>query len=180
MDRTRVLFVAELGSFWGRVALAWTERGVAGLGWCGEAEAVASEAAARVGAGAVERVPEERARRELAALWPALVAALEHGEAYPGPYHLPGAPPFYQQAWEACRRIPKGEVRSYAWLASEAGRPRAARAAGLAMRANPVPLLTPCHRVLPSSGGVGRYGMGGPEAKARLLRLEGFAPAAAF
>ncbi|MBX6350202.1 MAG: MGMT family protein [Clostridia bacterium] len=174
MDRTSVLSVAASESFWGRVALAWTDRGLVGLGWEEELGAVAEEAARRVGAVRVERLAEAEARRALARRWPGLVAALAEGEAFAGPYDLPGAPPFFARAWEACRRIPKGEARSYAWLAREAGSPRAFRAAGLAMRANPVPLLTPCHRVLPTAGGVGRYGMGGPETKARLLALEGF------
>ncbi|CAL8255769.1 unnamed protein product [Lota lota] len=53
-----------------------------------------------------------------------------------------------------------GETVSYQHLAEMAGNPRAVRAVGGAMRRNPVPLLIPCHRVVPSSGGSGSY-MGG-------------------
>ena len=85
---------------------------------------------------------------------------------------LSGAPPFYGAAWDACRRIPAGETRSYAWLAAEAGRPRAARAAGQAMAKNRVALVIPCHRVIGSSGDLHGYGAGGLAVKARLLEME--------
>lgn len=83
------------------------------------------------------------------------------------------APPFFRRAWEACRRIPRGQVRTYAWLAQEAGHPKAARAAGQAMARNRLPILVPCHRVLGSNGGLHGYG-GGLDMKARLLALEGW------
>ena len=72
----------------------------------------------------------------------------------------------------ATARIPRGEVRTYGELAAIVGRPRAARAVGTAMARNPVPLLVPCHRVVPSSGGVGNYGFGS-DLKAKLLAGEG-------
>ena len=84
-----------------------------------------------------------------------------------------GAPPFFQQAWAACRTIPFGETRSYGWLAAEAGRPLAIRAAGQAMARNRVPLVVPCHRVVGSNGGlVGFGGKEGLDMKARLLAME--------
>ena len=85
---------------------------------------------------------------------------------------LEGAPPFHRAAWEACRRIPLGETRSYAWLAAAAGRPGAYRAAGQAMARNWVPVVVPCHRVIGSSGGLHGYGAGGLVVKERLLRAE--------
>jgi methylated-DNA-[protein]-cysteine S-methyltransferase len=57
-------------------------------------------------------------------------------------------------------------------VATRAGRPTAFRAAGTALATNPLPILVPCHRVLPTGGGSGGY-RGGPAAKARLLALEG-------
>lgn len=87
------------------------------------------------------------------------------------PLDMEGASPFFKAAWEACRRIPAGETRSYAWLAREAGRPRAFRAAGQAMARNPFSLLVPCHRVIGSDGGLHGYG-GGLDVKARLLEME--------
>ena len=88
------------------------------------------------------------------------------------PLDLTNAPPFFGAAWEACRSIPPGETRSYAWLAAEAGRPNAARAAGQAMARNPLALVIPCHRVIGSSGDLHGYGAGGLAVKARLLQLE--------
>ena len=82
------------------------------------------------------------------------------------------APPFFSAAWTACRRIPTGETRSYAWLATEAGNPLAVRAAGQAMARNPLALVIPCHRVIGSNGDLGGYGGGGLKVKARLLELE--------
>ena len=84
---------------------------------------------------------------------------------------LEDAPPFFRAAWEACRTIPRGETRSYAWLAEEAGRPGAFRAAGQAMARNRLSIIIPCHRVIGSDGGLHGYG-GGLDKKARLLELE--------
>ena len=85
---------------------------------------------------------------------------------------LEEATPFFSAAWEACRRIPPGETRSYAWLAAAAGRPLAARAAGQAMAKNRVALVIPCHRVIGSNGDLHGYGAGGLKVKARLLEME--------
>ena len=82
-----------------------------------------------------------------------------------------GATPFFQRAWEACRSIPTGETRSYAWLAAAAGNPAAFRAAGQAMARNRFALIVPCHRVIGSDGGLHGYG-GGLDKKARLLEQE--------
>ena len=84
---------------------------------------------------------------------------------------MEGAPPFFRAAWEACRRIPPGETRSYAWLASAAGNPRAFRAAGQAMARNRLSIVVPCHRVIASDGGLHGYG-GGLAMKEQLLELE--------
>ena len=90
------------------------------------------------------------------------------------PVDLSSRSPFHQEVLRATARIPCGEVRTYGELAAIVGRPRAARAVGTAMARNPVPLLVPCHRVVPSSGGVGNYGHSS-ELKAKLLANEGVA-----
>lgn len=69
-------------------------------------------------------------------------------------------------------RIPYGQTRSYAEVAALAGSPRAHRAAGSALGANPLPLVIPCHRVLRRGGALGGYG-GGLAMKRALLVLEG-------
>jgi methylated-DNA-[protein]-cysteine S-methyltransferase len=78
---------------------------------------------------------------------------------------------FARRVLETAARIPYGVVASYGELAKRAGSPRAGRAAGNALRRNPVPILVPCHRVVPASGGIGGYG-GCEDRKAILLSLE--------
>ena len=81
--------------------------------------------------------------------------------------------PFEQAALRAAARIPPGEVRSYAWVATQIGRPKAARAVGRVMARNPLPFLFPCHRVVDSTGDLHDYYYG-LEMKARLLQMEGY------
>ncbi|HUT88128.1 MAG TPA: methylated-DNA--[protein]-cysteine S-methyltransferase [Thermoguttaceae bacterium] len=80
---------------------------------------------------------------------------------------------FQRRVLECCRRIPYGKTLSYAQLAAKAGSPRAARAVGQCMAANPTPLVIPCHRVVATNGGLGGYSApGGIRLKRRLLELE--------
>src|SRR5438128_1291934 len=72
----------------------------------------------------------------------------------------------------ALASIPVGEVRTYSWLAQQVGRPRAVRAVANYCARNIVPFVVPCHRVVPSSGGVGNYAFGS-RAKRDLLAREG-------
>jgi O-6-methylguanine DNA methyltransferase len=81
--------------------------------------------------------------------------------------------PFEQAVLRAAARIPPGEVRSYGWVATQIGRPKAARAVGRVMARNPLPFLFPCHRVVDSSGDLHEY-FYGREMKARLLQMEGY------
>ena len=67
---------------------------------------------------------------------------------------------------------PAGETRTYGEVAEAIGAPRASRAVGSACGTNPVPIVVPCHRVVPATGGVGNYGLG-PDRKVELLRREG-------
>jgi O-6-methylguanine DNA methyltransferase len=83
---------------------------------------------------------------------------------------------FERAVLEKALNIPYGEVRSYAWIAREIGRPKAVRAVGTALGHNPVPLLIPCHRVVRSDGMLGQYSMGGPEVKRAVLAAEGLDP----
>lgn len=79
---------------------------------------------------------------------------------------------FQRRVWDALRRIPRGETRSYAEVARAVGSPRAARAVARACAANPTPVLVPCHRVVPRRGGPGGYALGARRKRA-LLRTEG-------
>jgi O-6-methylguanine DNA methyltransferase len=82
-------------------------------------------------------------------------------------------PDFEQQVLRKVLEIPRGEVRPYAWVAAELGRPLAVRAVGNAVARNPIPFVIPCHRVVRSDGRIGNYGAGGPEAKRAVLESEG-------
>jgi O-6-methylguanine DNA methyltransferase len=84
--------------------------------------------------------------------------------------------PFEQEVLRKTLEIPRGEVRTYSWVAREIGRPRAVRAVGTALANNPIPILIPCHRVVRSDGVIGQYGAGGPEAKFKILDHEGARP----
>ncbi len=79
---------------------------------------------------------------------------------------------FRTRVLRAVGRIPFGQARSYGEIARAVGRPRAARAVGQAVGANPLPLLIPCHRVLAAHGRLGGFG-GGLSWKRYLLELEG-------
>lgn len=68
--------------------------------------------------------------------------------------------------------IPYGQVSTYRDVATEAGNPRASRAAGSALGRNPIPVIIPCHRVVRTGGGLGGY-TSGIERKQVLLNLEG-------
>jgi methylated-DNA-[protein]-cysteine S-methyltransferase len=72
------------------------------------------------------------------------------------------------------RHLPEigyGQTRSYRQVAELVGNPKAVRAVGTACATNPLPVVVPCHRVLPADGKPGRY-VGGPAAKVTLLTLE--------
>jgi len=79
---------------------------------------------------------------------------------------------FQLAVWRELLRIPRGSVRSYGEIAARIGRPRAARAVGSAARANPLPVVVPCHRVVAAGMRIGGYS-GRLERKRALLSLEG-------
>jgi methylated-DNA-[protein]-cysteine S-methyltransferase len=125
----------------------------------------------RVGAGALDLEVPDGLRPD------ALRARVERWLAHAGDgfddIATPDGTPFQRACWEACRRIPRGETRTYAWLAAAAGSPAAVRAAGQAMRRNPLPIVVPCHRVVASGGRPGGFsGSCGAESLAIKRRLQ--------
>jgi AraC family transcriptional regulator of adaptative response/methylated-DNA-[protein]-cysteine methyltransferase len=78
---------------------------------------------------------------------------------------------FQRRVWDALRRIPSGETRTYTEIARAIGRPAAVRAVGSACGANPVALVVPCHRAIRTDGGLGGYAWG-LSRKKRLLQVE--------
>ena len=89
------------------------------------------------------------------------------------PLRLPDWRPFSLQVLEHLRAVPYGATITYGEMAAQAGSPRAARAVGQVMAANPLPILIPCHRVLAAGDRIGGYsGGGGLVTKKWLLDLE--------
>lgn len=173
-DLTDRLFDAWLtaDSLLGPVQVACTREGVSFLRRAADLDEQLFRAAYRRRAG--------RPLRAGAAVPEDLEAAL-HGDVTARPrLDLLGITDFQRDVLAATRTIPAGETRPYAWVAAQVGRPGAVRAAGTALATNPVPLLVPCHRVVPSGhGGIGRY-IFGVSAKQQLLRAEGALPGAEF
>jgi methylated-DNA-[protein]-cysteine S-methyltransferase len=79
---------------------------------------------------------------------------------------------FNRRVLRELARVPYGEVVTYGELAARSARPRAARAVGMVMNRNPLPIVLPCHRVIGANGKLTGYA-GGLERKETLLRLEG-------
>ena len=83
---------------------------------------------------------------------------------------------FFEAVYRAVSAIPKGKVATYGQIAALAGRPRAARAVGTALHANPLPGVIPCHRVVNRAGRVAPgFAFGGPGIQRALLEEEGVA-----
>ncbi len=78
---------------------------------------------------------------------------------------------FQRRVWEALRRIPRGQTRTYSQIAQEIGQPTAVRAVARACATNPVAVVVPCHRVIGSDGALTGYRWG-VERKKKLLELE--------
>jgi len=151
------------GSPLGEVLIAATGRGVCSV---------------KLGAGAEALLAEEFSEadrvRDPSALAAARRAVLEFlkgdGTLAQLPLDVRGTA-FQRRVWDALRRIPRGETRSYQQIARAIGAPRAVRAVGSACGANPAALVIPCHRALRTDGGLGGYAWG-VERKRRLLAIE--------
>lgn len=90
------------------------------------------------------------------------------------PVDLSAVTEFQRDVLEVVQHIPPGEVLTYKQVAERVGNPRASRAVGNAVARNPIPIIVPCHRVVPTGGGLGKYSGGrGAVDKQYLLHLEG-------
>jgi methylated-DNA-[protein]-cysteine S-methyltransferase len=154
----------------GRLLVVQGPRGVVRVAFEEEPEdAVLADVAGRLGPRVIG------SDRELAATRDAMSAYFEGDDDTLGvPVDLElVAAPFRRQVLETLHReVHRGDVVTYSALAERSGRPKAFRAAASACARNPVPIVVPCHRVLPSGGGIGNYG-GGVARKRKLLQLEG-------
>lgn len=152
----------SLGTVW----VGFNDRGVTLISWA-PAEVADLEAYYR------RRLGRNATRSDVPERFAAAVRAAAEGHWTANvPLDLEGLPLFERAVLDRLRTIPRGEVRPYAWLAVQAGRPGAVRAVGNIMHRNPIPLLLPCHRVVPSTGGLGNYAYGS-EVKRVLLEREG-------
>jgi methylated-DNA-[protein]-cysteine S-methyltransferase len=152
----------------GAIVLGATPEGLVRVGLPAEGEDAVLEELARLVSPRVlcaAREPVTRARRQLDEYFVGRRRSFE----LPLDWRL--AKGFRREVLRATARIPYGRTATYGEVAGEAGSPRAFRAAGSALAHNPLPIVVPCHRVLPASGGLGDY-RGGAAAKAQLLRLE--------
>jgi AraC family transcriptional regulator of adaptative response/methylated-DNA-[protein]-cysteine methyltransferase len=147
----------------GQALVAWSERGLAFLGFTDTGK--------------------ERCLRELAEQWPDatlkensararawIQAIFERPDQQPLKLWLRGSP-FQLKVWEALLAIPSGDHVSYGHIAQRLDKPRASRAVGTAVGRNPISWLIPCHRVITSSGGLGGYRWG-LEAKQAMIGVE--------
>lgn len=150
----------NLASLVDRFSLEATERGITRLAYGRRGRDRAPAAA---------RPMVERAREELAQY----LAGDRTFFTVPVDLRVPA---FQRKVLAAASRVPFGGVTSYAAVAARIGHPRAARAVGNALGANPVPLIVPCHRVVRGDGTWGHYAFGGA-LKTRLLDLERSVPA---
>jgi len=154
----------------GQVVAAQTRRGLACLSYLdfhGNLDAVVE----RLSAGLSPRILEaparlDEVRRELD----------EYFEGRRRDFDLPIdwalVSPFGRRVLQATAAIPFGRVKTYGEMATQAGNPKASRAAGRALGANPIPIVVPCHRVIGASGRLTGY-TGGLHRKVALLELEG-------
>ena len=151
----------------GTLLLAATPRGVVRLAFENEPEEqVLRQLAERVSP-RILRAPArlDRARRELDEYF----AGRRTAFGVPLDWALTSG--FRREVLAATAQIPYAGTATYRSVATAAGSPNAFRAAGTALAKNPIPILIPCHRVLPAGGALGQY-RGGPDRKRRLLNLE--------
>lgn len=95
--------------------------------------------------------------------------------AFEIPLDLTGVTPFQREVLRVTQEIPYGTVCTYGDVAASIGKPKAARAVGRALGANPIGVVIPCHRVVASDGSLHGYsGAGGVQTKRFLLELEGY------
>ena len=151
----------------GWLLVAATEKGVCSVRLGDTPAALARDLKGEFDAAAIEENRDAVARY--------LAALREHLENHAPTPELPldvQATAFQARVWDALRKIPYGETRSYTEVAEAIGQPTAVRAVARACATNPAALVIPCHRVVRENGDLGGYRWG-IERKAELLKREG-------
>lgn len=150
----------------GKVLIAATPRGLCAV--------ILGESDAQLTRQLRTQFPQAKLQPDLR-LEPQLNEVLSQFTEHPATLDLPldlRATAFQMRVWEALRRIPRGETRTYGELAKSLGQPTAVRAVARACATNPVAVVIPCHRVIGSDGKLTGYRWG-VERKEKLLELEG-------
>ncbi|HYL70328.1 MAG TPA: methylated-DNA--[protein]-cysteine S-methyltransferase [Candidatus Dormibacteraeota bacterium] len=151
----------------GPLLLASTPAGLVTIDFDGESSNALDELAVRVSPRILRNAARlDLVRRELDAYFEGTLRRF----TVPLDWSLVG--PFGRRVLDRTARIAYGHVLSYSEIARAIGAPRAARAVGNALGANPIPVVVPCHRVVRVGGNLGGYG-GGLPRKEFLLELEG-------
>ena len=153
----------------GRLLVAGTNKGVCRISLADDDESL--ETALRKEFPQAERLRDSGPLSE----WLKIVARVVDGQSPDEMTDLPmdvRGTAFQRRVWEALRRIPRGETRTYSEVAQEIGQPSATRAVANACAKNPTPIVVPCHRVVRTDGGLGGYALG-IERKKKLLKQEG-------
>jgi methylated-DNA-[protein]-cysteine S-methyltransferase len=151
----------------GSVLVAATDRGLCRISYDPEPERVVDQLVRRFGVRVLRSPrPFEGVRRQLDQYFD------EKRTEFDLDVDLRTSTDFSRRVLERLAKVPHGEVTTYGALAKAAGRPRAARAVGMVMNRNPIPIVLPCHRVVGSDGSLVGYA-GGLERKRLLLSLEG-------
>ena len=141
----------------GVALVAATARGLCSVRLGHETETLASDLRAEFPHAALAR--DDAALSDVASIVSDLASGRRRPEADTLPLDV-HATAFRRRVWEALRRIPFGETRSYGEIAAEVGAPGAARAVGTACAQNPIPVVVPCHRVVGSDGSLHGYAYG--------------------
>jgi AraC family transcriptional regulator of adaptative response/methylated-DNA-[protein]-cysteine methyltransferase len=155
--------------------VAATDRGLCAVRLGGDSAALARELRAEFPQATLAR--DDAALADVASIVSDLAVGRRRPEADTLPLDV-HATAFRRRVWEALRRIPAGETRSYGEIAAAVGAPGAARAVGSACAANPVAVVVPCHRVIGSDGSLHGYAYG-LARKRQLLDAEATAEEAA-
>ncbi len=148
----------------GELLLAATDRGLCRISYTVEGQ---DESLARTFGVRVLRVPLDEVRRELD----------EYFEGRRQEFELAldlRVAGFQEAVLQVLARVPYGQTDTYGHLAARVGKPRAARAVGMVMNRNPIPIVLPCHRIVGANGSLTGYA-GGLHVKRALLELEGAA-----
>ncbi|MGB8510209.1 MAG: methylated-DNA--[protein]-cysteine S-methyltransferase, partial [Pyrinomonadaceae bacterium] len=162
---TRITFAVTDCSL-GKLLVAATDRGVCAVAFGDSTRELTAGLSGEFPAAQIE--PDEDSLRNY------VRAIVEHLDGTSRALELPldlQATAFQLRVWAALRRIPYGETRSYKQVAEETGNVKAVRAVARACAANPVALVTPCHRVISANGDVNGYRWGA-QRKRKLLDKE--------